>query len=89
MTAQDVQSGLQNKPLLHCQTQKYKTYSHITKPVQNEGAMFLTSDFVDFESILDSEGMSEDIMDCCDTVSLSGFGTEAIHDLCKDYTTED
>jgi hypothetical protein len=89
MNARDVQFGLPKNPLLHCQTQKYKTYSHITKPVQNEGAMFLTSDFVDFESILDSEGMSEDIMDCCDTVSLSGFGTEAIHDLCKDYTTED
>lgn len=66
---------------------KYKTYLITTNPVQNEDAMYLTNDFRDFEDILAAEGMSEDIMDCCDTVSLSGLGTEAIHDLTKDYIT--
>jgi hypothetical protein len=54
-----------------------------------EAAMFLTNDFRDFEDILAAEGMSEDIMDNCELVSLPGMGTEQLHDLCKDYTTED
>lgn len=51
--------------------------------------MFLTNDFRDFEDILAAEGMSEDIMDNCELVSLSSMGTEQVHDLCKGYTTED
>jgi hypothetical protein len=48
--------------------------------------MYLTSEF---ENILAYEGMGEDVLDNCECVSLSGMGTEALHDLCKDYTTED
>lgn len=51
--------------------------------------MSRTNDFSYYEAILAAEGMSEDIMDNCEIVSLSGMGTEQVHDLCKDYTTED
>lgn len=47
--------------------------------------MFLTSEF---EDILAAEGMSEDVLDNCECISLSGMGTEALHDLCPEYTTE-
>lgn len=54
-----------------------------------EAAMSRTNDFSYYEDILAAEGMREDIMDNCEIVSLSGMGTEQVHDLCKDYTTED
>lgn len=48
--------------------------------------MFLTSEF---EDILAAEGMSEDVLDNCECISLSDMGTEALHDMCKDYITEE
>jgi len=47
--------------------------------------MYQTSEF---EDILASEGMGEDVMDKCELVSLSGMNSEQVHDLCKDYSTD-
>lgn len=34
------------------------------------------------DEILDAEQESEDVLDNCECVSLSGIGTEAQHDMC-------
>lgn len=46
------------------------------------------SDLIALEAILNAEEQSDDVLDNCECVSLSGIGTEAQHDLCRDYTTE-
>lgn len=46
------------------------------------------SDLIALEAILNAEEQSDDVLDNCECVSLSCIGTEAQHDLCRDYTTE-
>lgn len=49
--------------------------------------MYPTNNAEFYEALLAAEGMPAELSPCAD-VSLS-TSTEAQHDLCKDYTTED
>jgi len=41
------------------------------------------------DEILDAEHESEDVLDNCECLSLSGKGTEALHDTCPNYHTDE
>jgi hypothetical protein len=41
------------------------------------------------DEILDAEQESEDVLDNCECLSLSGKGTETLHDTCPNYHTDE
>jgi hypothetical protein len=50
--------------------------------------MFLTDNRT-IDDILNNENTSEDVLDNCECLSLSGKGTEALHDTCPNYHTDE
>jgi hypothetical protein len=50
--------------------------------------MFLTDNRT-IDDILNDEDTSEDVLDNCECLSLSGKGTEALHDTCPNYHTDE
>jgi hypothetical protein len=50
--------------------------------------MFLTDNRT-IDDILNNEDTSEDVLDNCECLSLSGKGTEALHDTCPNYHTDE
>jgi hypothetical protein len=54
--------------------------------------MFQIADPIDMrttDEILDTEQESDDVLDNCECLSLSGKGTEALHDACPNYYTDE
>ena len=54
--------------------------------------MFQIDDSTDMrtlDEILDAKHESEDVLDNCECLSLSGKGTEALHDTCPNYYTDE
>ena len=54
--------------------------------------MFQIADPIDMrttDEILDTEQESDDVLDNCECLSLSGKGTEALHDTCPNYYTDE
>jgi hypothetical protein len=57
-----------------------------------EAVMFQIADPIamrTIDEILDTEQESEDVLDNCECLSLSGKGTEALHDTCPNYHTDE
>jgi hypothetical protein len=54
--------------------------------------MCRTNDFneflQEFDRAMEYTASKDDVLDNCEVVILSGIGTEAQHDLCKEYTTD-
>jgi len=60
--------------------------------VTKEAVMFQIDDSTGMrtpDEILDAEHESEDVLDNCECLSLSGKGTEALHDTCPNYHTDE
>jgi hypothetical protein len=56
--------------------------------VTKGNVMFLTDNRT-IDDILNNEDTSEDVLDNCECLSLSGKGTEALHDTCPNYHTDE
>jgi hypothetical protein len=60
--------------------------------VTKGAVMFQINDSADMrtlDEILDAEHESDDVLDNCECLSLSGKGTEALHDTCPNYCTDE